>query len=373
MPDFKLITACLLLICFRICSSENYGSTTVFVPYANAAKNENLARSPTINIGFNGAKHTPFVMDTGSVGIIASPDKFTPAPDAVNLGPGHIYYSSSGIIEEGTWWSASVQIYDLEGKVLATANVPVLQVTSTRCAENARNCKVRNDPKGICMMGVGFARESKEQPRGTPNYNPFLNISQILQGHQLKKLPFDWSSGYVVTKEGVYLGLTPKNTLGAVFIKLEEWVERSTKNHLEWKAAPMTIHVNGVSGNGTILMDTGVDTAYLSPPQNANIGPLNICSGANPETSRAECAPNGTSIHVYLPDDKKPVIHYSFTVGEKNNLMQPNGVHIVKRNKIFLNSSRHVLSKMSIIYDNSNGHMGYIFDDESKTLNLNKP
>lgn len=368
--DFKLITTCLLLICHGICFSENYGSTTVFVPYANAAKNQTLTRSPTINIGFNGAKHTPYVMDTGSVGIVASPDKFTPTADAINLGPGRLYYSSSGVIEEGTWWSASVQIYDLDGNVLATANVPVLQVTSTRCAENARNCKIKTEPKGICMMGVGFARESNEQPRGTPNYNPFLNISQILQGKHLKKLPPDWSSGYVVTKEGVYLGLTPKNTSGAAFIKLDEWAEYSTKNYFEWKATPMTIHVNGVSGNGTILMDTGVDAAYLSPPKGANIGSLNFCTAS---TARAECAPHGTSIHVYLPDDKKPVVHYAFTIGEKNNPMQPNGVHIVKRDKIFLNSSRHVLSKMSIIYDNANGYMGYIFDEESKTLDLNKP
>jgi hypothetical protein len=82
--------------------SPYHGTTSVFVPYANSQSNPDLVKSPKINLGFNGSgHHVPFVMDTGSVGIIASPDHFTPAPGAQNLGPGRQYYSSSGIIEEG--------------------------------------------------------------------------------------------------------------------------------------------------------------------------------------------------------------------------------------------------------------------------------
>lgn len=341
---------------------ENYGNTSVFVPYVNAAKNQELTRSPTINIGFNGnPNHSPFVMDTGSVGIVASPDKFQPAKDAINLGPGRLYYSSSGIIEEGTWWTASIQIYDPHGNILATSYVPVLQVTSTRCAENARRCHVRKEPTGISMMGVGFARESGEQPHGTPDHNPFLNLQYVLQQNQLKKLPNDWSSGYVFSKDGVYLGLTPQNTAGARFIKLMPWAKYSTEKLPEWMPTPVTIKVNGVSGNGTILMDTGVNAAYLSPPHVAEIGKLVECPGS----TRAECAPKGTVVHVYLPDEKNPVAQYSFTVGEENNPMQPKQVHIVKREKIFLNSSRHILSKLTIVYDHGKGNIGIILNEKN--------
>ena len=67
-------------------------NSSIFIPYANSAKNQNLEKSPTINIGFNGSQsYVPFVMDTGSVGIIASADHFQPAPGAINLGPGIQY------------------------------------------------------------------------------------------------------------------------------------------------------------------------------------------------------------------------------------------------------------------------------------------
>ena len=93
-----------------LATGENpyHETLSVFVHYANAKENPNLEKSPKINLGFDGSNHyVPFVMDTGSVGIIASPDHFTPATGAKNLGPGRQFYSSSGIIEEGTWWSCN--------------------------------------------------------------------------------------------------------------------------------------------------------------------------------------------------------------------------------------------------------------------------
>ena len=215
------------------------GTTSVFVPYVNAEENSDLSDSPTINLGFNGSgHHVPFIMDTGSVGIVASPDIFTPARGAKYLGPGQQFYSSSGIIEEGNWWSATQQIYDANGNLVATANVPVLQVTSIRCSDNARSCEPNNNPTGISVMGIGFARESPQQPRGTPSYNAFLNLQTILQNNVLAPLPSDWCNGYVVCPNGVYLGLTAQNTTNAGFVKLLPWSTYSTPSLPEWMAAP---------------------------------------------------------------------------------------------------------------------------------------
>ena len=63
-------------------SQNTFGGTgTVFVSYANAATNPNLAASPSVNVGFNSSgRYTPFTMDTGSVGIVATRDAFQPAP-----------------------------------------------------------------------------------------------------------------------------------------------------------------------------------------------------------------------------------------------------------------------------------------------------
>lgn len=362
-----------LLILQGLCSSSlasahdiYSGGASVFVSYANVRNNPHLDKSPKIHVSFGGSNRLiQLVMDTGSVGIVVSADHFTPEPNARNLGPGQQHYSSSGIIEKGTWWTATQKIYDDQGRLLAVSEVPVLQVTSVTCAKNARSCHPRKHPRGVAMMGVGFGRKSKQEARGTAAYNAFLNIKAIVQNGQLKPLPPDWHSGYVVTPTGVYLGLTSANTANAGFVKLTPWPEHSTPHLLEWKAPTMTIVVNGVRGDGSILMDMGVGTAYLTPPFLAGLGKLVACPGK----ARLECASKGTVVSVYLPSQEHPVAHYSYTVGEEGNLMKPKGTHIVKKkgSKIFLNSSRHILGGINFFYDNINGYIGYIWNSKSSS------
>lgn len=366
------VTACLAIFTFFPLPGEashtkgRYnGHTSVFLPYANANTNADLEASPTVYLGFNGGtEYTQFIMDTGSVGIVASADLFQPAPDAENLGPGEQFYSSSGIIEKGTWWSATQQFYDANGHLIATANVPVLQVTEIVCADNARSCTPNMHPRGISVMGIGFGREGPEQPRGTPSYNAFLNLTKVLQNGKLKKLPKDWCNGYVVTPTGIELGLTAKNTKNAGFVQLQPWPEYSTKKLPEWRPAPMTISVNGVSGNGNILLDTGVSDSFLTPPVGSSLGTLVAC----PVTSIVECAPDGAEIAVYLPNQTNPVAYYTFTVGQTGNPMQPLDVIDVNSSSgVFFNTSRHILGGINFIYDNKHGYAGYIWNGNSSS------
>lgn len=339
--------------------------SSVYVSYVNGESNSDLDKSPRINLGFNGSsQYFSFIMDTGSVGIVASADIFQPSPDAQNLGPGEQYYSSSGIIEKGTWWTATQEIYDADGRLMATANVPVLQVTEIVCASGARDCEPVMNPKGISVMGVGFARESNEQPRGFPSYNAFLNLQTVLQKDKMVPLPRKWINGYVVSSQGVSLGLTEKNTKKAGFVKLQPWYEYSTCELPEWHPAPMTLSVNGVKGDGNSLMDTGVGIAYMTPPANANVGTLVDC----PNNTLDQCAADGNVIKVYLPDDKNPVAYYKFKIGQKDNPMQPDGVDVVSNGpKVFLNTSRHFLGGINFIYDNKNGYVGYIWNGNTSS------
>jgi hypothetical protein len=70
--------------------------------------------------------------------------------------------------------------------------------------------------------------------------------------------------GYVITRTGVHLGMTPALTRHMAFVKL------TPKAHPpgvpDWNGAPMTVSVDGVSGQGTLLMDTGINYMFLSPP-----------------------------------------------------------------------------------------------------------
>ncbi|HKF63683.1 MAG TPA: hypothetical protein VKB42_20090 [Dongiaceae bacterium] len=136
------------------------GSESVFVSYADGSGDG--ARSPSINLGFagyrGGAISARFQMDTGSVGIIASEDHFRPGRNARNLGPGQQTYSSSGIVENGTWWLDTVYIYDAEGNRMAEAEVPVLLVHSITCLPDARDCRPRERALQVPSAGRGAER-----------------------------------------------------------------------------------------------------------------------------------------------------------------------------------------------------------------------
>ena len=334
------------------------GGESVFVGYADGDGADR--RAPTINLGFVGHRDgeisARFIMDTGSVGIIATPDHFRPSPDARDLGPGRQIYSSSGIIENGNWWLAGVNIYDAGGSLMARAEVPVLLVESITCLPDARDCRPRERPRGVAMMGVGFARESGEQVHGTPDFNPFLTLTHVAGSDgRLHPLPGGWRNGYVVTARGVYLGLTGAVTGNAAFVKLAPNPAYSTPAHPEWMATPMTITVNGPSAEGHLLMDTGVNVAYLSPPPGAPLGGLGECQEARTD----RCAPAGTKITVAVPNAANPVASYSFTVGQDANPMQPADVVVVHDPQPFLNTSRHFLSGMNFIYDAAGGYVGF--------------
>ena len=334
------------------------GGESVFVGYADGDGADR--RAPTINLGFVGHRDgeisARFIMDTGSVGIIATPDHFRPGRDARNLGPGQQTYSSSGIVENGNWWLAGVNIYDAGGSLMARAEVPVLLVDSITCLPDARDCRPRDRPRGVAMMGVGFARESGQQVHGTPDFNPFLTVTHVAGAKgRLHPLRGDWHSGYVVTARGVYLGLTGAVTGNAAFAKLAPNPAYSTPAHREWMATPMTITVNGASAAGHLLMDTGVNTAYLSPPSGAPLGALGGCQEARSD----RCAPPGTKVTVAVPNAVNPVASYSFIVGEDGNPMQPGDVVVVHDPAPFLNTSRHFLSGMNFIYDAAGGYVGF--------------
>ena len=51
--------------------------------------------------------------------------------------------------------------------------------------------------------------------------------------------------------------------LAAAFVKLAPNPQYATPAHPEWTPSPMTITVNGASAEDHLLMDSGVNVAYL--------------------------------------------------------------------------------------------------------------
>ncbi len=103
------------------------------------------------------------------------------------------------------------------GAEIFTRPVPVLAVTQVACTKTARRCRPRDNPTGIAMIGVGFARKGEIASFGLPDNNPFLSLPDMGSGDT----PGAMRRGYVVTRRGVQIGLSAENAEGMDFIKLE--------------------------------------------------------------------------------------------------------------------------------------------------------
>jgi hypothetical protein len=332
--------------------------TSISVPFTNVQSGQTqLDASPQLKIGFNGSSTTRIVtMDTGSTGILVSPDVFTPPAGAISLGPGTQTYTSSGIVSNGTWYQTNVDLYG-GTNVVATASVPVLVVTSQTCLPTARSCTPNPSPSGVSLFGIGFGQEASGQPQGYPNRNAFLNIVSTGAGGPLP------SPGYVLTATGVQLGLTAGNTQGFAMVQLAPDASNSIGG-LEWMRAPASVVVNGVAGSGTILTDTGVSGMFLTPATGTSVETITI-PGAECNSS---CAVAGTTVAVFMPGQTSPVASYQFAVGpgggpQTGNPLAPDFVTIDRAgNPTFVNTTFHFLNGFNYFYDAVNGFVGYRWD-----------
>jgi len=346
--------------------------SSVFVPFAlgSSPSGNRLVGLPHLSISLNDGTAQPMTMDTGSTGIIVSPDIFTPPANAISNGAGTQIYNSTGIKSTGTWYITDVAIHDPNsGAVLATANVPVLLVNSQTCLPHARNCTIvaGSTPSGVAMFGIGFGQEPAQQPQGVPANNPLLNITG-LSGDGMP------SHGYVLDTAGIQIGLTPNNTQGFAMVKLAPSTTASTyapgspnafvstlPNRPDWMRAPASIVVNGAVGNGTMLMDTGVPGMFLTAPPDAIVQTnTNLALGC-----KTSCAAANTAIQVIMPGQTTPIASYNFTLGpggtlQPGNLLAPLDISVDTPNvNTYVNTTFNFLNGFNYFYDYDNGFVGF--------------
>jgi hypothetical protein len=182
------------------------------------------------------------------------------------------------------------------------------------------------------------------------------------------------SPGYILSTQGVQIGLTSSNTQGFAMIKLDPLL---APNSTQWQTAPAsanvltdwqhargTITVNQRSGSGSILFDTGVTTGFLTPPigvtPKTGVGPSGAeCNGSNPPS----CAVSGTKVQVSFSNQTIPVASLSYTVGANNgsqsgNPVSPFAVSVELNGAPFLNTTVRFLQAFNYIYDAANGFIG---------------
>lgn len=286
---------------------------------------------PRIGLSFGGAP-IGAVIDSGSTGVVVAA-RYIPGFDQLPVqGDGRLTYTSSGRVMIGQWVVTPLSLVGREGASVSTEPMPVLAVTQVRCLENARDCTPHDDPSGIAMVGVGFAREADMQSQSTPDKNPLLRVTG---GDGPRR------HGYILTPQGVHVGLTRENTRGDFrFVKLARQPDRP-----DWAATPACITLNGTSppACGSMLVDTGVGAMFMTVPPAQAQG----AQGTLPE---------GTRVSIRAGD----LDLYGFTVGDGSPLA-PDAIHLRVSDvaKPFVNTSFHLLNGFDVLYDADGGYVGF--------------
>ena len=323
-------------------SSLYRGLQTIEIPYANGPMR--AEHVPEIRLKLRGAAPRRFGMDTGSTGIVVAAEHFQPGPEDTNDGPGQLTYNSSGRVLHGTHYTTDVEILHNDDRPAATARVQVLRVERITCLRHARNCEPNPHPRGVAFMGVDFARGHAQGTGddGVPR-NPFVNLVSLASGAPVSSI----RPGYIVTRNGIHLGMNESLVRDFAFVKLSPRGTTSSNGLPEWNAAPLTVTVDGVTGTGTSLPDTGINYMFLSPPR----GTLLL---------HGERAPPGTRIAVSLPGPGAAAsANYEITVGSYENPMHPARVEVVRDPGVFVNTGRMFFQGFDYLYDAVAGYVGY--------------
>jgi hypothetical protein len=318
------------------------GLDTIEIPYANGPiRAEHV---PEIRLRLKGAAPRRFGMDTGSTGIVVAAEHYRPGPGDTDDGPGRIVYNSSGRVLHGTHYTTDVEILHDDDRPAATARVQVLRVESITCLRNARDCRPDPHPRGVAFMGIGFDRGQAQGTEGTSaSRNPFVNLVSLASGAPVRTI----RPGYIVTRTGIRLGMDEALARNFAFVKLSPRGTTSASGLPQWRAAPLTVSVDGRTGVGTSLVDTGINDLVLAPPPGTS-----LTHGAR--------APAGTKIAIGLPGGGAAAsAFYEFTVGDRANPLHPEKVEVVRDPGVFVNTGRMFFEGFDYLYDALGGYVGY--------------
>lgn len=324
----------------------------IYLSYANTpGEHQNITHSPKLRVSF-GERPFEMVMDTGSTGILVSAREIPNIDALPDLGPGKLTYTSSGRVMIGRWVTTPMTIIGGNGASIRTAPMPVLAITRIECLSSARRCTPADDPRGVSMMGVGFGREHDRQTQSGPDKNPFLNVAHIAGPGRAGEDAHGMRRGYIVTRRGVHVGLTDANTRGAFgIVSLKRM-----PSGIDWTETPACIAINDGTPPtcGTMLVDTGITTMFLTVPE-AQAGSA-VRRGLNRSLTLAP----GSKVTVSAGGADTPQASYSFAVGDRRNPLAPDRLTFIPKDRsAFVNTGVHFLNGFDYLYDADGGRVGF--------------
>jgi hypothetical protein len=302
---------------------------TYRVPFTS---NSSLASGLHVSAALGGGSPHAFLVDTGSVGILVP--RQTLGPDFQEFDPSldiEFGYVSSGNAYMGQWVKVAV-VLGVPAAWDGSGDYPVAHLDVFAVDQPA-------DFKGG-VFGIGFGIGGLAD--GGPARNPLLHL--CYQGARL-------SRGYIVSAQGIDVGLTSANTDSFAFIALER-----DASGQDWIQPFGSVCLSGNSGAGgfdadlPILMDTGITEMILWV--SADNAPAGLV--------RDTAFPAGISLNVSAPPADsgiEPALQYSFVTGDASQPMAPTQVEWRIGNGI--NTGRMVLAGADYLYDAAAGNIGF--------------
>jgi hypothetical protein len=285
------------------------------IPFTAASS---LATGLHVSAALGGGAPHAFLLDTGSVGVLAprsvlgpAYQEFDPALD-IEFG-----YVSSGKTYLGQWVRVPVVLgappdWDGTGDY-HVADVEVFAVDRPADFDGG-------------LLGVGFAIGGLAD--GGRARNPLLNVTRAGE-----RLP----PAYRIGLDGIYVGRLDET--GFAFVDLvrdaagQDWRQPSGRVTLS----------GGFGADLPVLVDTGIAQMILwvsadAPP---------------PGLARGTPFPSGVSVTVSAP----PALDYAFVTGETRQPMAPS--HVEWRVGCGVNTGRNVLAAADYLYDAGGGRVGF--------------
>jgi hypothetical protein len=300
-----------------------------------------------IKVGEQGVSEDVEV-DTGSRGLVFPRSKI--GADAIGPGAeGQMEYTSDGKIFHGHYFLAPI-VLDVGGKNVQTVPVEVLGVEYQTCDPKFPKCQVDPTVDHMGNMGVAFDRPESS---GGPDTNPFLQLKDVLEGRS--------HAGYIITQDGITLGLSADRAAGFSTMKLDpaQPVAGRTFFPGDWTQPPVCFSFPQYGTKeycGQMLMDTGIGSMIVNLPPDQRPA----------EIANADPLPDGLEIRIAAPDASAPVMDYSFTLGEGTNPMAPTASAedpaarwADASSTPSVNTGRHVVAGYDYMYDASCGRIGY--------------
>lgn len=399
-------------------------STDYFLDYSSGSFAQGSSGDVQVNVSVDGGTYNSIDVDTGSRGLYESSDMLPTNFIADATGTtysGTIALSSSGRDLVGTWVPTTVTLpvniqqngMTMVSGTTVTSSANVLDVTTLAVASSHTGAPVdfgvnssvavgstlvladgvttvtvqtgsngkfvaltagqsityaQNPGKLTDSSNFGIGFDLSGAPNGTAPIgnnvnqitNALININPTVSGTYVQ--------GYVVTPNGIQIGLTSANT-GYAYTSLNSTGFTSTNSQPDWQTPLGQTTVSGTTfPSGSIVMDSGIPNAYISDPGLTGTQTITQVGVSLINSGGAV----GYTIDLSGTSDLNPQADPSNNAAAvQGTAPQLDGIYSQNQPPYqdqFFNTGRNVFQGFDMLYDAEDGYMGLLPTTYGDTL-----